>query len=463
MVQSTVSNDETHVYSVGRLKNPAIGPFLLLVAISILFQVFQIWVVQRHNGDIGSSLHRLQNTAIWMIGIWIYLYYILSKASDKLPEKIEITSEGIARIERNGTSVFIRWDEIEKVTMGKGVRRLTIEAPTVRKRIFIPGHMGWAKEVVQRVLEEYQKRHGKEEPGGTVYAPTSAGWMQYWVIGGVLFFLIVGLMVSVVGLYVDGELLKMAHPKALIVVSIFAGLIGFPGGIYFIRNGLEFRHKRLIVNADGITQIDGEDSRISIRWNEIASLKRGDLVKPIVIRDLSGNKAIPIYDGYERRDELMERIYEEFMSHLKTPPFPVALGRIPVLRLGIALAFSILVGGLMTWGGLHANPSIPGNVENGRLMALVFPALFGYLIYMKFQQFEQVTLNAEGITLHRPIGKVFLPWGEVERVEWFQPQMGSNTSYILLWLIGRSGRKYKLLGDYDFRFRVCALVSQKIR
>lgn len=270
-------------------------------------------------------------------------------------------------------------------------------------------------------------------------------------------------MVSIVELYADGELLKAAHPNIIIGFSLVAGLMSVPAGSYFIRNGLEFRRKRLVVNSDGLTQMDGEDSRISIGWDEITGLKRGSLVKPIVVQDLSDNKAIPIYDGYERRGELMERICREFISHLKTAPFPVTVGRIPVLKLAIALIFTIIVVGLMAWGGLRADASIPGNVENGRLVALVFPALLGCLIYMKFQQFDQATLDEEGVTLHRPIGKVFLPWDGIDRVEWFQPQAGSNTSYGLLWLIGRKGRKYKLLGDYDFRLRVYALVNRKIQ
>src|SRR5208282_2513674 len=102
---------------------------------------------------------------------------------------------------------------------------------------------------------------------------------------------------------------------------------------YLFRQAQRVSGKTLILNDQGIAQLDANENRIFIGWDEIDSLKAQPLDPAcIILRDPTGQRVIPIHRGYENHRDIEEKVCAEFVERMKTPFFPATFCKTMVKR-----------------------------------------------------------------------------------------------------------------------------------
>ncbi len=459
-------NTAAEVYPVQPIKNHVWKLVLLWGSFYLLFVGFKIGFNPQSPQAI-AFLHKSEFAIVWIVSMTLFTFFTLSKANDKLPRRFELTAEGITQIDRYDKRLTIQWEQIENLTRGNGPRKLGIEAPSIKERIFIPGHMTGFDTLLKRVNQEFQTRKGSPESRGKTYGPAASKKGEYWFV--IIFFSLFALA-SLIG-YISMNLSKDnpgPHFPIFIATIIFTvSFLVFGGGAYyFFQEYRKFLGTKLELSEEGITQWDKTGNRVFIGWNDIASVEDGlNGIKQINVKDSQGQNKIILYSNYENYEELKERICEDYISRLKAPPFPAVLGKTQIWRPLIATVFALAIVLFVGYAVLHTDNSIPGNRMTGYWVLGVFVALLGTGVSFVLRQIDQATLETNGLFLHRSIGDRFIPWEDLRSVEWTAPKESASgaSSYVFLQITDIKGRTYKIIRGLNFQLKLYAFLSRRLK
>lgn len=466
MASPKKSNSKPEVYPVDRIKNPGLMTVLVILGIYILFMGSQIWAYHQAGQNFDLILHRYLSRLIFYTLIFLFISFLHSKVNDRLPTSFEVDADGITQVDRYGHRLNIAWDEMEKITPGRGIRKLAIECPAVKKRIFIPGHMAWYGDLSARIMAEFEKRHVTVKPVLQNYALKPSALMAYWFVGGLMaLFALAGPVGFAGGLISDSHFTQGRGGLFLLIMGGIVPPVVFGSlAFHIFRQALRFPGKSLELTDEGIAQIDRSGNRVFIGWEEIGGFKPAQWVSvsQFEIRDDSGQKRIPLFNGYERFEDLKERVFSEFLDHYKVPPFPAAVGKTRFTRqlVGLSIWFVFLC--FIVYAAIFkVDTSIPGNQTAGFMVVVLFTVGLGFLARLALRVVNQVTLDSTGITLGRLAGNQFIPWGNFERAEW-KPPLDTRTDipYYFLQLVEKNGKINKLTGDIDLNLKIFGFLKK---
>lgn len=80
-------------------------------------------------------------------------------AGPRLKEsKIEITASGIARLEKDGSNVFIRWEDVSRLTKRDRLKQIGVYSLDPSKKILVDYQFDGFEKIRDRIFEEFMKR-----------------------------------------------------------------------------------------------------------------------------------------------------------------------------------------------------------------------------------------------------------------------------------------------------------------
>ena len=96
------------------------------------------------------SIAGIATGAFAIYGLW---------AGPRLKEsKIEITASGIVRLEKDGSNVFIKWEDVGRLTKRDRLKQIGVYGPDPSKKILVDYQFDGFEQIRDRIFEEYLKR-----------------------------------------------------------------------------------------------------------------------------------------------------------------------------------------------------------------------------------------------------------------------------------------------------------------
>lgn len=132
--------------------------------IALILLAFTLWTVIQYflepsakTGPLRSVMFNLFiGCPLWSV-MGVYCLYWLPKVSFS---KIEISPDGIARSEKDGSRVFIKWAEVERLTLRQRMKQIGVYGQFDEKKIMVNFEFQRFDQIKDRICEEFEKRLG---------------------------------------------------------------------------------------------------------------------------------------------------------------------------------------------------------------------------------------------------------------------------------------------------------------
>ncbi len=85
-------------------------------------------------------------------------YYCLIHGLKVSKSKIELSDAGIARLEKDGSKVFIRWDDVARLTKRERMKQIGVYGLSDNKKVMVDFQFERFEQIRDRILNEFEKR-----------------------------------------------------------------------------------------------------------------------------------------------------------------------------------------------------------------------------------------------------------------------------------------------------------------
>ncbi|HEY5037984.1 MAG TPA: hypothetical protein VIJ93_02820, partial [bacterium] len=131
----------------------------------IFFLLFFVGSVVAIIGSIQDQHSKIAHPMVMWVVLgfgslfWLALaVYALVWGSQISKSKIEISSGGIARLEKDGSRVFIRWDDVARLTKRERMKQIGVYSVSDTKKIMVDYQFERFEQIRDRIFDEFEKR-----------------------------------------------------------------------------------------------------------------------------------------------------------------------------------------------------------------------------------------------------------------------------------------------------------------
>ena len=132
------------------------GIFFLIFSGFIFFELARVFLGM--DPKIGNPLFAEWLFSIGGIATATFGILCLWQGPRVKAAKIEITSSGIARLEKDGSSVFIKWEDVARLTKRERAKQIGVYSLYPPKKIMVDYQFEGFEQIRDRIFKEYAKR-----------------------------------------------------------------------------------------------------------------------------------------------------------------------------------------------------------------------------------------------------------------------------------------------------------------
>lgn len=387
---------------------------------------------------------RMRFYLIWLAVLMVFLVVIGFRGYQRRKWRFEVGPEGVALLEGDGTRRLIRWDQMGEIKEDMSGGNLTITDKDGRNRFLITRLYTGFDELKRSVYAGWQRDPERVSPvsGGEsqVFVPSKSLKTMCWA-GGSLF-LVMGLACAVCLVCVFCGFIQPSHAPLFVPIVLTFGFIFFTAfAVYYLFVALKNAQDKIELSSQGIARLRGDGSRLFIKWGDIGRLTKRERMKQLGVYDRYGTQMIMVDYQFERFDQIKDRILEECQKYFQAPLLPVTYGRLPVLpNLGLLGFFSAFIA-LMLW--IEFTQKTTGGPGGFVLCLLIFVGVYLAALFSEAKLVKALTLEGEGIILHRLLNKTALAWEDIGNVE-VSSASTHGGRYIFVKITTLAGKEFSL-------------------
>ena len=436
MKQNEPSSAEPQIYTILESGKRKARFLMLFGAVYPLLVGWALW----HGYQFWGFSPRVILFMAWIFIFTGFFAFVLLSTLKAIKRKFEVSSEGITILEGNGERRVLRWDELGKLREETSGTHLTLVDKAGKKQLHLSaGLVDGFDRLKKRINAEFDQRQQRPlgSAGVDVYSmPSSVAKTFRW--GGIFFLLFAVAVVPGLIIYHNEPHPQIAHPLVLQLLCGFCGFFLLGLAIYLLVWGAKISKSKIEVTDHGIARLEGDGSKVFIRWEDVGRLTKRERMKQIGVYDVFGGKKIMVDYQFELFSRIKDRILGEFEKRFKLPAMPVTYGRLPVFPnpRSFIFFFSILGGLVWAWVG-------NSNHQRGSI-GFLFTAILGMYFFALREESALVKafiVDREKLSLYRAFGKVVLPWENLASVE-YEPKATQHGSYYLLRVKTTEGKEY---------------------